>query len=178
MRYFEKMPGERLYLSPMNIDDAVPYTKWMNDSSVTDNLGGSGRNISLDAEEKALVRMANEGHNYAIVLREDDTLIGNISLMNINTINRSATLGIFIGDQHMRGKGYGREAIDLILRYGFLTLNLHNIMLEVHADNEAGIRCYQKAGFKECGRRRDACYKNGHYVDLIQMDILDSEVRK
>ena len=73
---------------------------------------------------------------------------------------------------------YGAETVRLILNYGFKTLNFHNIMLTVHADNTAAIKCYQKAGFKEVGRCREWVYKNGKYVDKIYMDLLEGEFER
>jgi len=175
MRYFRKLSGERLYLSPINTDDAAIYTKWLNDFTVSGGLGNFRMMISLDSEKKLLEQLTNEGHNYAIVLDKDDLLIGNIGLMEIDNINRSATVGLFIGESENRGKGYGTEALRLILDFGFKTLNLHNIMLIVHSDNQQAIACYKKVGFREFGRRREAKYKNGNYIDIVHMEILDAD---
>lgn len=175
MRYFRKIAGERVYLSPMNTDDAEIYTKWLNDKSVGGNLGNFSQAITLSNEQKALERMASEGQNYAIVLKEGDALIGSISLMDIDHISRGATVGLFIGEADQRGKGYGAEALWLILDYGFGTLNLHNIMLQAHADNLQGLACYKKVGFREFGRRREAKFKDCRYVDVVYMEILDHE---
>ena len=173
MRYFRKLSGERLYLSPINTDDAAIYTKWLNDFTVSGGLGNFRMMISLDSEKKLLEQLTNEGHNYAIVLDNDDILIGNIGLMEIDNINRSATVGLFIGESENRDKGYGSEALRLILDFGFKTLNLHNIMLHVHSDNKQAIACYKKVGFKEFGRRSEAKYKNASYIDDVHMEILD-----
>ena len=174
MRYFKKITGERIYLSPMNKDDAEIYTKWMNDAEVSVNLGQYTKMITLNSEQKNLESMTSDGQNFAIILN-DDTLIGNISLFEIDNISRKATVGLFIGEKENRGKGYGTEALRLILNYGFKMLNLHNIMLLVHSDNEQGIACYKKAGFREFGRQREAKFKNGHYFDVVYMDILHTE---
>jgi RimJ/RimL family protein N-acetyltransferase len=178
MRYFPKIAGERIYLSPVNLDDAVQYTKWLNDPAVSTSLGQYRRLISLPNEQETLKRLAAEGHNYAIVLKGGDELIGNISLFDIDHISRRATLGLFVGDGERRGKGYGAEAIRLILGYGFDTLNLQNIMLQCDSDNEQGIACYKKAGFREFGRRRSCTYKGGRYLDTVHMDIISSEFRR
>ena len=174
MRYFKKITGERIYLSPMNKDDVEIYTKWMNDAEVSVNLGQYTKMITLNSEQKNLESMTSDGQNFAIILN-DDTLIGNISLFEIDNISRKATVGLFIGEKENRGKGYGTEALRLILNYGFKMLNLHNIMLLVHSDNEQGIACYKKAGFREFGRQREAKFKNGHYFDVVYMDILHTE---
>ena len=176
MRYFHKMTGSRIYLSPMNSSDTELYTKWLNDEAVAANIGQYRKIISLASEQKYLDNTVMDGHNYAIVLLDGDKLIGNISLMDDNSVDRTATLGIFIGDEEYRSKGYGAEAIRLILDYGFKTLNLRNIMLTVHSDNPRAVACYKKVGFCEFGRRRNAVYKTGRTVDLIYMDILDNEL--
>ena len=169
------MIGPRVYLSPINVNDIELYTKWLNDEAVASNIGQYRKVISLANEQKYLDNMVSGGHNYAIVLLDGDKLIGGISLMDDNTIDRTASLGIFIGDEEYRSKGYGAEAIRLLLAYGFKTLNFHNIMLTVNSDNSRALACYKKVGFRDIGRRRDAVYKNGQTVDMIYMDILEDE---
>jgi len=173
MRYFKKIIGEKIYLSPINKDDVEIYTKWVNDSEITGYIGLTRRVISVSGEQKVLEELS-KGYTFAIV-KNDDTLIGNIGLFDIENIDRKATLGLFIGDAENRGKGYGAEALRLIIGYGFNTLNLHNIMLLVHSDNERGLACYKKVGFKEFGRRRESVFKNGQYFDEIYMEVLASE---
>ena len=105
--------------------------------------------VSSKSEMKWLFDPGSGVHRYAMVLLNGDVLIGSISLHDIDQINRHAFIGIFIGEEEHRSKGYGAESIRLILGYGFKTLNLHNIMLSVHADNDAGIACYKKVGGRE-----------------------------
>ena len=167
--------GANLYLSPINKDDFEIYTKWLNDVEVSGNLGNYRQMISLTSEQKFLDELMSGGQNYVVVLNENDELIGNISLNEIDNISRRASVGLFIGEKENRGKGYGAEALRLILDYGFKTLNLHNVMLLVHSDNERAIACYKKVGFCEFGRRREVQYKNGRYIDAVYMDILDGE---
>ena len=101
--------------------------------------------------------------------------MGSIGLHNIDNINKSATLGIFIGDKSGRNKGYGKEAIRLILEYGFRYLNLNNIKLDLMEFNERALACYKKCGFKEYGRRRKCKFINRKYYDSIAMDTLAEE---
>ena len=175
MRYYRKIIGERLYLSPVNAEDVETYIKWMNDEAVAVNYSQYSSVVSSKNELKWLYEPGSGIHRYAMVLNDGDVLIGSISLQNIDHLNRNAFLSIFIGEEEQRNKGYGAEAIRLILDYGFKTLNLHNIMLSVHAENYAGINCYKKVGFREAGRRREWVFKNGKYLDVIYMDILARE---
>lgn len=174
MKYFKKLVGDRIYLSPRNTEDTEKFTEWLNDFETTDYLGRSAMLVTLDGEKKYLEENATPEATFVIVTF-DDKLIGTVSLEKIDWINRCATLGIFIGDKDYRSKGYGTEAIKLILDYGFNYMNLFNIKLDVMEFNERGIKCYKKCGFKEAGRRRKCKFLNGKYYDLLNMDILRDE---
>lgn len=80
-----------------------------------------------------------------------------------------------IGDKNYWDQGYGREAIELVLNYGFNILNLNNIMLNVYSFNKRAITCYENIGFKEIGRRREAYILGKRKYDEIHMDILADE---
>lgn len=181
MKYYKKMIGERLYLSPINPDPTDPdevdtYLRWMNeDKALAINFRQYPLMVSSKSDLNWLYEPPQTMHRFAIVLLDGDILIGSISLHNIDHLNRNAYIGIFIGGKENRGKGYGSEAVRLILDYGFQTMNLHSINLTVHADNYGGIRCYEKVGFREAGRLPEALFINGKYVDKIYMSILESE---
>ena len=177
MRYFKKLQGGRIYLSPINPDDLEIYTKWINDPEVSLWIGLHARLISLPKERDTLERMAKNDDDFifAIVANDGDRLLGNIGLHQISRNYRHATLGIFLGEAEDRSKGYGAEAIRLLLGYAFKTLNLHSVELTVNSTNARAIACYKKAGFKESGRVREAVYADGAYADRVHMDILESE---
>ena len=178
MKYFKKLIGERIYLSPISIEDAEKYVEWLNDFDTTDYIGRSHLTITIDEEKKYLEKHNNSEILFAIVTEKDDKLIGTISLHDIDHIRRIATMGIFIGDKEHRGKGYGTEAVKLILDYGFNYINLNNIKLDLKEFNERALACYKKCGFKEYGRRRKCNFINGKYYDTIEMDILAEEFKE
>ena len=179
MQYFKKLVGDRIYLSPKGTSDEEieKFTEWMNDFQVSDYTGRSGQMVTLASEREWLENTAkNNGNgNFDIVELNSDKLIGTISLENFNYINRSAVLGIFIGDEDYRSNGYGTEAIKLILEYGFKYLNLHSIRLNLISINERAHKCYLKCGFKDTGMTREAMFLNGKYYDKLHMDILENE---
>lgn len=175
MRYFKKIVGDRIYLSPINIDDAERYTEWINDLEVAINLSSAHKIYSLEEEREVLARLNKDGYNFAIVEQENDLLLGNCGLMAVDLVDRKAELGLFIGDKKYWNQGYGREAIRLLLDYGFNLLNLHNIMLLVHSFNRRALKCYQKCGFKLIGRRRESIIIGDKAYDEIYMDILAQE---
>lgn len=98
--------------------------------------------------------------------------------MDLDQVNRTAEVGIFIGNKEYWNKGYGEEALRLLLDYAFRFLNLRSIMLTVYAFNKCAYNCYKKVGFKEIGVRRKALLRNMKEHDIIYMDILDEEFIK
>jgi len=175
MKYFKKIIGEKVYLSPVSLEDAEEYTRWFNDLEISLNLGGSDHVYSLEKEKEILEKMIKERNAFAIVTLEDDKLIGNCSLMNIEQVHRKTELGIVIGNKEYWNQGYGSEVINLLLDYGFNILNLNNIMLRVFSFNHRAFRCYEKCGFKVIGRRRDSLIFGNRRYDEIYMDILAAE---
>lgn len=175
MKFFKKLVGDNIYLSPRSPEGAEKFTEWLNDFKVTDFIQKSAYLITLEDEIKYFENPRDDERVFFIVRIEDDKLIGTVGLHQINYINRCATLGIFIGDKSGRNKGFGTEAIRLILEYGFKYLNLNNIKLDVLEFNERAQACYKKCGFKEYGRRRKIEFIYGKYYDIIEMDILSQE---
>ena len=178
MKYFKKLIGERIYLSPRNNEEIEKFTQWLNDFQTTDYLGRSSYIITLESEKQYFEETIDKNYNFFIVTLDDDKLIGTVGLEKFDAINRTATLGIFIGDKEYRSQGYGTEAIKLILDYGFNYLNLNNIKLDLMSFNERALKCYKKCGFKEYGRRRKCKFINGKYYDCIEMDILAEEFKE
>ena len=112
-----------------------------------------------------------------IELREAESWVpvGNCGFHKIDWRNRSAELGIFIGEKSYWSQGYGTEAMRLLLKHGFETLNLNRIFLRVFNSNLRAIRSYEKAGFIAEGKMRQAEFRRGAYKDVILMSVLRSE---
>ena len=179
MQHFKKLVGDRIYLSPKGVSDeeTEKFTEWLNDFQVTDYTGMSGQIATLVGEKEWLENAAksNENRIFNIISLNENKLIGTVGLERFNWIERSAVLGIFIGDQEFRNNGYGPEAIKLLLEYGFKYLNLHSIRLDLLSINERAHKCYLKCGFKDAGRSREQIFLNGKYYDKLHMDILENE---
>ena len=172
--YFKKMIGKKCYLSPMDENDAEKFTAWLNDLEITEYLTLYPSIINVQSE-KALLENLSKEHNYSVIDKNTDELIGNCGLSNIDYINQTAEVGIFLGDKNFWAKGYGTEALNLLVDYGFKALNLHTIMLKVYSFNERAIKCYEKIGFKPIGRRRRAILRNKERYDIIYMDMIYEE---
>lgn len=179
MKYYKKLIGERLFLSPIRIEDADKFCQWLSDAELAINLTNFEKQFPLQHEEALLNRMIKENTQiFSIVLNEDEKLIGSCSLFDIDQADRKAELGIMIGDKSCWDKGYGSESVELILDYGFNILNLNNIYLKVFDYNARALQCYKKVGFKLIGHHRQARIIMGRKYDEILMDILAEEFDK
>jgi RimJ/RimL family protein N-acetyltransferase len=168
------MIGKKCFLSPIDENDAEKFTEWLNDLEVTENLLFYQRILNVQNEREILPKLAKE-HNYSIIDIETNELIGNCGYIRIDHLNQTAEVGIFIGNKNFWNKGYGTEALRLLLDYGFKALNLHNIELRVFSFNKRAIKSYEKVGFKTIGKRRESILRGTVRHDLILMDILDKE---
>lgn len=179
MKYFNKIDAENIYLSPVSVDDAEKYAKWLAEPTISDKLHNTCKVFNIESEKDFLSDILKRGdYIFGIIRKSDDSLIGNCSLKNINMIDRTATVGIFIGDVDNQNKGFGTEVLKALVNYGFGVLNLNNINLSVFDFNERAIKCYKKVGFKEYGRRHQAYYVNNEYNDIIYMEILKDDFYK
>jgi len=174
-RYYRKIVGDLCYLSPVCIEDAPRFVEWLNDLEVAANLALAHQIISVPGERDILERIARENEVYSIVDIETDRLIGNCGLHRVDHINRTADCGLFIGDKDYWGRGYGTDAMKLLLDFAFNLLKLRNVKLDVYEFNTRAIRCYEKCGFKRIGHRRMARRIGGRAYDVIYMDILSEE---
>ena len=166
-------------LSPVSKNDIALFHSWISDLEVTKTTLSSAKIFTLEDERDwfAYIERSTDDKVLAIVAKNNSKVIGSIGLHKIVNPDRRASLGIMIGDKRYWGKGYGREAIVLMLDFAFTVLNLHSVYLGVFAFNKRALRAYSAVGFKEYGRQREAHFWGGKYYDIIQMDILESEFK-
>lgn len=171
--------GERITLREYRMEDIPAIRKWVNDEDITGTLSDIFTFPQTYENSEAFVRSMVEGKSdmKGFIIAEKDTLdyIGQVDLFRFDWRHRCATIGIVIGRKDMLGQGYGREALRLIQKFAFETLNLHRLELQVMSYNERGYRCYASCGFKEEGRQRERIFAKGQYHDMIQMSILADE---
>ncbi len=172
--------GERIYLRPVELEDVPLLQGWINDPEVNRFLGAF-MPINGVREREWIEGLYKEPGNMVllIVLKDGDVPIGSCGLhsMRMDFPNRSAELGILIGEKAFQNQGYGVEAMRLICAYGFNRLNLNRIGLRVYDYNKRAIRCYEKVGFSVEGRIREGRFIEGEYYDVILMGLLVREFR-
>jgi RimJ/RimL family protein N-acetyltransferase len=184
--------GERVRFRGVERDDLPSFVKWLNDPEVKQGLliyqpiSQAGEEswfesmIKRPTDEQVLgieVRLSGGKENGLGAHPGEELwkLIGSLAFDNIDWRNRSAEFGIMLGDKTYWNRGYGTEAVRLLVKHGFNTLNLNRIYLHVFENNPRAIRAYEKAGFVHEGRLRQAEFKNGEYIDILLMSMLKDE---
>lgn len=112
---------------------------------------------------------------WAVIDRATGLHIGNMSLQSINWINRSAEFAVLMGEKEYWGRGYAREAGELLLRHGFLRLNLRRVYCGTAATNTGMQKLAESLGMAREGVRRQELYLNGEYTDLWEYGVLKDE---
>lgn len=168
--------GERVYLRPLERDDAELIVVWLRDRELTWSLGDFFPAADVRAVADGIERLYRSGHDLllGVVLRDTDTLIGITELHHLDLDNRQASFGLLIGQT---GEGYGPEVAGLVLDYAFGPLALNRVWVQVDERNTRGIRAYQKAGFRREGLLRESRYVDGRYHNTLLMAVLRGEWR-
>ena len=167
--------GTKASLAPIDESCAELWNKWLNDPEVALPLGDEGyMPISLNGQKQAVDAMA-DGHVFSVVDNPTGANVGRCMVFDLDHLNSTCMVGIFIGEKSSWGKGLGEDAMRLLLDYCFCILNMHSVMLGVYSFNARAIRLYQKLGFNEIGRRREVRLLSGVRYDAVLMDLLASE---
>lgn len=173
--------GKRIYLREIEeVDLNENYQQWFNDEEVcrfNDHHRFPNYRQNMEEYYRDVIKSKNN-LILAIIDKETDKHIGNISLQNIDSINCSAEFAIIIGDKGCWMKGVGQEAANLIINHGFKSLNLHRLYCGTSAENMGMQKLAEKIGFKKEGISREAIYKNGKYQDIINFGLLKDEHKK
>jgi diamine N-acetyltransferase len=170
--------GDRVRLRAIERGDVPTFVRWMNDPEVRRNLLVF-EPISTVAEERWVEGLADRPNDKVLavegLVEGRWQHIGNVGLHQIELHHRRAEIGIVIGEKDHWGKGYGTEAMALMMRFAFHELGLHRIELEVFETNHRAIATYRALGFVEEGVRRESIYMQGRFMDAIRMGALRGE---
>jgi RimJ/RimL family protein N-acetyltransferase len=172
--------GNLVSLGPLRRDWLPIYQHWLNDFEMLKLVDRRFRPHSAEWIDQWYERHASGTQDsliFTIIERAGNRPVGNVALQDIDFRNRTAELGIYIGDAECRGCGYGTEATRLVISFAFRILGLNNVMLRVYEYNESAIRVYTKAGFREFGRRSQAQFMDGRFWDVVLMECVASNFR-
>ncbi len=175
------LSGSLVRLSAVNsATDSKAFSDWSRDSEYTRLSDSSVAQMwdikqVTDHIEKELEGESPMQYAFSIRTLADDRLVGEVDLSGINWASGESIVGIGIGDRNDWGKGYGTDAMRIVLRFAFTELNLHRVFLNTFEYNPRAIRSYEKCGFKHEGRMRGVLNREGRRWDLIYMGILKEE---
>jgi len=169
------LTGERVSLRPLQLSDAEGnYVNWLNDKEVCKYNSHGSVLYTKEMAIEYINSVTNSEINLvlAVILKENNTHIGNISLQCISSKNQNAEFAILIGEKECWGKGLSKEAALILIRHGFEALNLHRIYCGTSEYNTGMQKLALSLGMKQEGVRVEAMFKNGEFVDIIEYGIL------
>ncbi len=167
--------GKLVRLAALTPEDKTASARWSTDSEFLRLLDSSPARPRR-AEYFSLLERKDEWHIFDFALRTlaDDKLIG-FEELEVDWPNQAGLIGIGIGEREYRGKGYGPDAMRVLLGYAFRELNLFRVGLNVFSYNTRAIRAYEKVGFVHEGILRAALYRDGQRHDILYMSVLRPE---
>src|SRR5579859_6350552 len=172
--------GQLVRLTAKIPDDNKLIAKWSNDAEylrlLNDNPAMPQSITALEKEDEEDKKRAGSGKNYEFMFHTiaEDKAIGFGGLW-VNWNHQNGWIGIGIGEPDYRGKGYGTDAMRLLVNYGFRELGLYRVQLGVLSNNPRAIRCYEKVGFVREVVQRAEIYRDGQRWDTYIMGILRRE---
>jgi diamine N-acetyltransferase len=171
---FVNIRGEKVALGPLHDGMLHLFERWQNNLRTSDLGGDDPRPVTAEtiaAEWGPLLRGERaDWLGFAIYALPELRPIGHANVRDFSNSHGTAEIGITLGEVEERGRGYGTEAVRLLLGYAFQHLNVWNVWLDTSSYNPGAIRAYEKAGFREIGRRRGARVVGGARHDIVLMD--------
>jgi len=168
------LQGKLVRLRAPERGDIPIFVSWFNDPETTQFLL-RGPPMGMEEEERWYSDLLKDDDRVFCIETLDGKLIGNIGVMHLDWTNRKAEIGVMIGEKGYWNRGFGSEAIGLLLNYMFEELNLERISLYCDETNLRAQRCYQKCGFIHEGKFRHHRLKDGAFRDDVMMSILRSD---
>ena len=169
--------GEKVTLRPARENDAEHFVRWFADMDVTRFLARRMA-ISLQQEQEFLKKIGESKDDVWWVIEVADQPIGATGIHSINWLDANGTTGIVIGEKGSWGKGYATDAMRLRTRYAFRELNLHKLMTEVDAENEASRKALERNGYRTVGVRREQTFREGKWHDRWVAEVLRADWEK
>jgi RimJ/RimL family protein N-acetyltransferase len=169
--------GEKVTLRPARENDAEHFVRWFADMEVTRFLARRMA-ISIQQEQEFLKKIGESKDDVWWVIEVADQPIGATGIHSINWLDANGTTGIVIGEKGSWGKGYATEAMRLRTRYAFRELNLHKLVTEVDAENDASRKALERNGYRTVGVRREQTFREGTWHDRWVAEVLRADWEK
>ncbi|MDX2077535.1 MAG: GNAT family protein [bacterium] len=169
------LKGEKVHLAALNKDDLPTYHKWFSNTEFLRLLNpdvAMPKTTESELEWYEEASKSKDEYVFGIRALDDNRLLGNCSIFSISESSRNGEVGIYIGEPSEWGKGFGSDAMNVLVRFAFMDLNLHRLELHVFSYNARAISSYEKVGFVGEAVLHEALYRDGIYHDIHIMGIL------
>ncbi len=178
MKIDKKAVGEKIYLRPLTEEDTQMVVSWRNSKRVMDNFIYRTP-LTYESHLKWFREKVETGEvvDFIVCDKENDMPLGCVYLQHFEKENRKAEIGIFLGEDRAFGRGIGKEACRLMVKYGFEELKLHKIISRVLSFNEASVKTHEAAGFVKEALFKDDVFVEGKYLDVIFLGVINPEER-
>ena len=170
MSEIELIPFSRLSEHEIRMFYEIRYSDF-----VHQNFGGKKPDIHAHLKWIKSIAQSENYKGFSISLK--DEVIGGCSLKNISQINHNAEFDIFLS-KDFTGKGYGKTALEKLLKIGFFELKLHRIYAFLLKSNKNAFKMYSDIGFKKEGILRENVFKNKNYSNSIIIGLLKEEYER
>lgn len=189
MNNSEPMPTlftPRLILKKFTLDEIMAVHGWLNDPELAyfdDDEPPTETASSLAETKTTLERWINRPLSSGIIdlaihKRENDQAIGFCQIAHIDTYNQRCDLGLVIGHKPDWGKGYGREAVQALIRFCFVDLKLNRIGAEIYEFNQRSLKLFTHLGFQHEGTKRQYVFKDNQFKDELVFSLLREDWRE
>lgn len=174
----KEIRGERLILREQRQEDAPYFSRWFSEPRVMFQCGFE-KPLSLE-EARTCIGVAHRSadSHWFTITQPDGGIIGETGLLRMFPAWRQTDLTLIIPDPAMQRRGYGTEAISLMLDLAFHDYGLHRVSIGVEGLNTPALEFYKKVGFKPEGRLEEAYFYDNEYSDFVMMRILSREWRQ
>lgn len=166
------LTGSKVVLRDYKKEDVKKAHKYMNDYDIIRVLSlDPVFPKSLEQEEKFIMSIKEDGLNYNFAIEDLETkeYIGGCGIKDADAKNRTCSIGVFIGEKNLWGKGYGTDALETLISFIFNELNFEKIKLSVYSFNDRAIKCYTSLGFTVEGTLEREIFREGKYHNIILM---------
>ena len=167
--------GKEIVLRAIEDEDNELLYSIMNDPETERMLGGSSKPISREEQSRWFSRhVENDSALRCIIaLKSDNQALGTVILSDIDQKNGVAEIHIKLAKSGSRGKGYGTDAVNTMVKYAFDEMRLNCIYANILSYNQISAGLFEKCGFQREGVLRDRVFKGGRYIDLISYSIIN-----
>lgn len=163
-----KLMGNEVYLRPITSDDTDLIVKWRNQENVMKYFFYRGA-FTKEGHEQWLEEKVKSGKvvQFIVCMKENDKPVGSTFLRDIDTVHKKAEFGFFLGEEDVRGRGIGKDIVNVTVEYAFKIMELHRVYARAFESNKPSVESFLKNGFVQEGIFKDSVYTDGEYHDVV-----------